>query len=130
VTLSSSAISDYAYTVADASAGFTFAATEDSLNCESGDIVYSFTSSPAASFVTVDASSGAVAWSTSNQGDAGTFAITITGTITNAQGTYTTDYSFTLTVTGVSCATSTDDIAITAGTSSDQTFTVGESAAS
>ena len=35
-----------------------------------------------------------------------------------------------MTVTGVTCATSTDDITITAGFSSDQTFTVGESAAS
>ena len=130
MTLSSSAISNYAYTVGDASAGFTFAATEDSLNCVSGDIVYSITSSPAASFVTVDASSGAVAWSTSNQIDAGTFAITIIGTITNAQGTFTTDKSFTLTVTGVTCATSTDDITITSTAAADQTFTVGESAAS
>ena len=91
MTLSSSAISDYAYTVGDASAGFTFAAAEDSLNCVSSDIVYSFTSSPAASFVTVDASTGAVAWSTSNAVDAGSYTITVTGTITNAQGTYTTD---------------------------------------
>jgi len=57
-----------------------------------------------------------VSWPTSDVLNIGTFSITVTGAITRSDGSvYSDSSSFTLTVTSITCLTSTDTITITKG---------------
>lgn len=100
--------------------------TEDSPYCTSADIVYSATlanGDQLPDFVIFDSTTRTVSWVTSDQLDANTYDIKVTGTITNAHtDTHFASETFTLTVQTVSCVLSTDTISVGSTTPNDANY--------
>jgi hypothetical protein len=114
--------------------------TEDGTDCLASDIVYTATvdgtdwaSASTSTWLTFDAATRVVSWNPTSDSDAGSYAIVVTGTITNAHANspHTASYSFTLTVNAMSCALTPYSITIATGTAAtDSTYTVAATGAS
>ena len=114
--------------------------TEDGTDCLASDIVYTATvdgtdwaSASTSTWLTFDAATRVVSWNPTSDSDAGSYAIVVTGTITNAHANspHTASDSFTLTVNAMSCALTPYSITIATGTAAtDSTYTVAATGAS
>lgn len=126
VSITAPTIANKDYTLTSTDSTITYGAFSHSAASTNCDLSYTFQATPTANFITLDSSTRTISFYTSSNTDVGTYTITVTGQVTNLEGTFYGSTSFTLVVTAGTCQTSTSPIVI-GGSMSDQTYTIGVS---
>ena len=104
--------------------------------CGDSDVVYTATvdnadwaSASTSAWLTFDAATRAVSWDTSDAANAAVYTIVVTGKVTNTHASspsFTSSESFTLTVSTITCAASTETIVMTPSVIDDQIYSIGD----
>ena len=104
--------------------------------CGDTDVVYTATvdgtdwaSALTSTWLTFDPATRAVSWDTSDAANAAVYTIVVTGTVTNTHASspvVTSSESFTLTITTITCAASTETIVMTPPVIADQIYSIGD----